>query len=59
MHVCVYINIIYTLIYIKLLYSRKIPVFIPECDLFEKLMAYYMQSALILPRMKSALENEV
>lgn len=36
MQVYVYINEIYTLMYIKLLYSRKIPVFIPECDLFEK-----------------------
>lgn len=59
MHVCVYIKVIYTLINIKLLYSRKIPVFIPERDLFEKLMAYYMQNSLILLRMKSALENEV
>lgn len=59
MHVCVYINEMYTLLYIKLSYSRKIPAFIPECDLFEKLMAYSMQNALILLRMKSALENEL
>lgn len=58
MHVCVYINVIYTLIHKKLSCSRKIPGFIPECDLFEKLMAH-MQNALILLRMKSASENEV
>lgn len=59
MHLCVCINVIYTLIYIRLLYRGKIPVFIPECDLFEKLMAYYMQNALVLLRVESALENEV
>lgn len=59
MHLCVCINVIYTLIYIRLLYRGKIPGFIPECDLFEKLMAYYMQNALVLLRVESALENEV
>lgn len=57
-NVYVYINVIYTLIYVKLSCSRKIPGFIPECDLFEKLMAH-MQNSLILLRVKSALENEV
>jgi len=49
-YVYTYLYVIYTLIYIKC--SGEIPV--PECDLFEKLMAYYVQNVLFLPKVKSA-----